>query len=656
MHDDDDTRTVQPFRPHHRALVVETCALACLAVFVVAIATMLPTQMAAVCTLLAGAAIASSVFLLTGNTQLYLPLIGWALALPGWLLYARWSRQPWAGRVLLPLAAAGAVLTVWTLAAYSRHLAGRHAAGLDAEARALRAQLARWERLLERCGFPGIRATGQDENRQGREVVLRLPVDGRFTIRALQNAADTVAMATRLPSGAVQFLEGRHAGEVIMHLDEADVLGQDVPFPQWTGGLTVTRPLNVGLLPDGRPAGILFRETGGVLVTGVTGAGKTNLLNVLITQLTQCTDVVVFAIDLKGGRLVAPWLVPWIEDRCQRPALDWVATDREEAEIMLRCVDEVITARSASLAGGSKVQPTREMPQLVVICDEMADLFGLVSRARQGDGTSNAALAEIGSAITRKARSEAVMPVWGTQKGTADFTGSSAIKSQSRLRFSLGVAQESDAMAVVDSPIAARLLAQARHPGSVLVTLPGKVQPVLVKAYRLDIENAADARRLDEFAEAAGRTLASPDPLALAVMGDRYAKRWERSSLFRLLRDQRAAAGPPPAPAAPAIGGTRTTTVPEVAQEFRAIMEGSGLETGPADPRARMYALLAGVPFAGLSVAEIALRLDRDGMTVTRQTIHGWLRDDIDQGLVIRMGQPRSAYARYKLRQDGGQP
>jgi hypothetical protein len=650
-----------PIRPEHRSLAVESCAITVAGTFLAGISPVPPAGPLIIISAAAGAVLTVVTAVVTQSRTFTAPVAAWTVAMTAWLGWVRaHGNHPWTVPALLWLIVPSLALTGWTLLAHAHWQYTNGADAVDLDEKRRREQLAAWERALAGCGFD-VRCVALRSSRQGWEVGIRLPASGHPTMRTLIVSADTIATALRVPSGSVTFTEGRHAGEVTMHLDTADVMQGDVPFPAVSGLLTVTRPIQLGITPAGRPASHLFRLP--VLVTGVTGAGKSNLMNVIIAQLTRCTDVVVFGVDLKGGRLFAPWIRPWVEGRCERPAVDWVATTRAEVEIMLQAVDRVITERGGSLSGGSKIRVSPAEPQLVIIADEIADVFAEMPKSEQGDGRPNSWFASLGARITRKGRSEAVQPIWGTQRGTVDFTGSTAIKSQCPDRFSLGTSSEADARAVVEETQAARLLANARHAGTVLITTQaGGKHGTVMKAYRLDADDDAD--RLDDLAETAGHTRPAPDDAARRVMGEAYDKRWHRSDLYNLLlarhegipesqlaQIEAGGVQPEPEPARSPVA------VSDLAGEFRAIVSEQlgDVDSEPPSPRNRMYALLAERPVFGLSVVEIVATLTKEGIGVTRQTVHRWLAEDIDQGRVARYGSAQTPGSRYKLRRDGGQ-
>ena len=136
-----------------------------------------------------------------------------------------------------------------------------------------------------------------------------------------------------------------------MHVAEKDILALTVPYPGDLSDLTVNRPFRIGTYEDGSVCEILYREVK-ILLIGITGSGKSNLLNVLIAQLGRCVDTVIFMIDQKGGRAALPWIQPWLEGKTPRPVIDWVATNRDESERMLDALLRGIDARAHSGAGG----------------------------------------------------------------------------------------------------------------------------------------------------------------------------------------------------------------------------------------------------------------------------------------------------------------
>src|SRR6185312_9546749 len=363
---------------------------------------------------------------------------------------------------------------------------------------------------------------------------------------------ENIAIRLGLTEDSITFerYDQRNARLVVMHVNKRDVMAEVVPFPQFTEPLTISKPLPVGLLGSGVPIKVTFREVQ-AMVIGFTGSGKSNLFNVLTALLTLCPDAVVWMIDFKRGRLAAPWVRPYAEGRSPHPAIDWLATSREEAEKMLRAFERVSEARMSSLRGGSAIDPDTEMPQIILLSDESTDIIGAGKlRSEQVDeGASNARLGELANRITRKVRSEAMQCVWGFQRGTVTMTGSGDLKSQCGLRFVLRVLSQADAQAAIPDDVRAQqMLARLKHNGTGLVWTPDSRRPQPVKFYKLDPRDRSDLARIEALAAAAGHTRPVLHQIDLAAIGEDYAGRWERSDLLTFLR---AGGTPPPADDSP---------------------------------------------------------------------------------------------------------
>ena len=631
---------------HHRALVWESCVTAIAVTFgIAALGRFSPATIALVGCIagLGGVAIVTAA---TSSTLMALSVLPWALWLPGWAAYATATRRLWHGSTEVAGLAGCVVCLVVTLVLYGRYLDDDSEARRAAEARRLAAELARWGELLADLGIEGVRAVDVATSRTGRIVSLRLPPGGSVTVRTLQQRSDNLAVALGLPPGCVSFTDGDHTRrEVLMRLDEHQAMAEPVPYPRRWQVRSINDPITLGVRASGRPARVLLREVS-VFLAGVTGAGKSNALNVLISELAQCKDGLVFVIDLAGGRLAAPWIRPWVEGRCDRPAVDWVADNRKEAWLMIQALDRMLAARDSSLIGGSKITPGDAVPQVVIIVDETADVTGAVPRQDE-QGVSPAAVAAVGAKLTRRVRKAAMCMVWALTKGTADNTGSTLIRSQCRMRWSMAVSQESDARVLTDNQAIARLLVQAQHAGSMVIEYPGEHAADLVKVYRQDPAYPGDAEHIDALAEWAGAFRPQPAAMDLTAMGAAYSRRWERSDMYQAMLAAHAQAGgdvPPPRPqqVASAVATVNTDT------EARRLLESAGLGGGEApSPRGRMYALLAGKRLLGMSVAEIVRQLDREGLGVARETVHRWLKADLDAGKVTKTGEGKNV--RYRL-------
>ena len=124
-----------------------------------------------------------------------------------------------------------------------------------------------------------------------------------------------------------------------------------------------------------------------------------------------CPDVVIWAIDLKKGIELQPW----------RPCIGRLATTPGEAAALLRDAVAILHACAEQLAAKSQRVwvPTRDMPALVIIIDEYAELADDAPEAIQS-----------ADSIARLGRAVAVTMVAATQRPTQKAMGQGAVRSQ----------------------------------------------------------------------------------------------------------------------------------------------------------------------------------------------------------------------------------
>src|SRR5208337_4205564 len=184
-----------------------------------------------------------------------------------------------------------------------------------------------------------------------RDVIAKIP--------AIESGLGTLRGAVRVHP-TPDDLANRCELRVLDFDPHADAIGW--PGPSVT---SITEPIDFGPFEDAAPCRVLFLRRHG-LAGGATGGGKSGWLNVLMGNLVACEDVVIWAIDLKKGMELGPWT----------PCIDRLATTPEEAEALLADAVAVLEARAALLAEqGQRVwEPTPDMPALVIIIDEYAEL------------------------------------------------------------------------------------------------------------------------------------------------------------------------------------------------------------------------------------------------------------------------------------------
>jgi S-DNA-T family DNA segregation ATPase FtsK/SpoIIIE len=325
-------------------------------------------------------------------------------------------------------------------------------------------KLAGWPEMSQAVGLAGSR-------------VLSAVVDlwgwrARFALARGQTIADVLA---KLP--AIESALGTHRGAVRVYPTPDDlanrfelrVLDRDphADAITWPGPsvTSITEPIDLGPFEDAAPATVLFLRRH-ALFGGVSGSGKSGLLNGLMGNLAACTDVVIWAIDLKRGMELGPWA----------SCIARLATTPAEARALLADANAILEARATHLAAtGQRVwEPSPKMPSLVIIVDEYAELAETAPEA-----TNDA------DSIARRGRAVAVTLVAATQRPTQKAMGQGALRSQMDVRICCRVRERKD----VDLVLGQGMLAAGWHahtlnaPGKFLISAPEHDTPRRARAY-----------------------------------------------------------------------------------------------------------------------------------------------------------------------------
>ncbi|MGY1439511.1 hypothetical protein [Streptomyces reniochalinae] len=281
-----------------------------------------------------------------------------------------------------------------------------------------------WHQLLLDVGAQGVEVGRPRDTRSGYALPLLLT---QTTFEGLLGLLPL--LETRhgdLRTGALQLRRSPSgkASEAVLFVATRDVLSETAPLPEDVHPLSIREPLTLGLLESGEPLEILFRQNS-IFIAGKKGSGKSVFLHVIIAAITRCTDAVIWMIDLAQGNTAKRWLRPWAEgwkdrhgDLIDRPILDWVATDHEEAVRLLNASLAVGDGRARRMKGG-KIRPSAKVPALIVISDENPDLMAVNPGAVQTKTRS-----------VKKGRKAAVDFVDTGQRGTGPNTGGGEINSQ----------------------------------------------------------------------------------------------------------------------------------------------------------------------------------------------------------------------------------
>jgi hypothetical protein len=228
---------------------------------------------------------------------------------------------------------------------------------------------------------------------------------------------------------------------------------------------SINEPIDLGPFEDAAACRVLFLRRHAIF-GGTTGSGKSGGLNVLLANLTACLDVVIWAIDLKRGMELGPW----------QACIDRLATTSEQATALLRDAVAIMEARAEFLAAhGRRIwEPTPEMPALVIIIDEYAEL------AEQAPDAMN-----FTDSIARIGRAVALTIVAATQRPTQKAMGQGAVRSQMDLRICFRVREQRDVDLVLGQGMlrAGWNVHKLNAPGKFLVSAPEHDIPRAARAY-----------------------------------------------------------------------------------------------------------------------------------------------------------------------------
>jgi hypothetical protein len=562
----------------------------------------------------------------TGSVAIGAYVLAWGVLLAAWLPVARvlgvWHVWVQAGLWLpvLALAGLGAVAI-----GHHRDSARRSVLALDDGDAAERR---RWAHVFELAGVPGIEVAAVRRNDNGQEVYGRLgrgtagePVT---TFAELAGRAQKIATILRVSPAGVLFTQDpeQSAADFVMHVRERTGRREAVPLPAEVTVLSICSKIGLGVQDSGREFRMLFPETA-ITIAGMPRSGKSNALGVIISQLARCCDVVICMIDLKSGRASRPWMVPWLQDPelPGGPPIDWLATTRQEADLMLDALIAAGKARAASGTGGEKITPSAEHPAIVVICDETAVMTG---HGLREDGLKNSDLSLKLLRVAETYQSEAIIPIVATLRTNVETMGSTGYKAMSQVRIALQAADSGDGRSVFpDHPHAAEAVARIRDKGDALVKIGPDITPV--RFYRIT------EARIKKFALATARFRPQLEGFVQAAMGEPYATRWTREHGETLRREWGAAENI--APPRTAIGEA------DVDAAFEELTAGLD-DPEKTDPRERrMLDILKGSRYQGFTVRKLMRLMEAaEDDPPARQTIHAWLRKNEQAGKLRHSG------------------
>jgi DNA segregation ATPase FtsK/SpoIIIE, S-DNA-T family len=220
-------------------------------------------------------------------------------------------------------------------------------------------------------------------------------------------------------------------------------------FQEYPEGNDWTLPVGLGKDISGRAVFFDLADMPHLLVAGTTGSGKSVMLNSLLTSLLLTTDprqVKMVLVDPKRVELTyfgrIPHLItPVVTDvKKAANALTWAVSEMERRY-------EVLEKTGARSLEGYNVKSETNMPYVVLVIDELADLM-MAAAAKVEDSVIR---------IAQKARAVGLHLVVATQRPSVDvITG--MIKANVPSRIAFAVSSQVDSRVILDSPGAESLL------------------------------------------------------------------------------------------------------------------------------------------------------------------------------------------------------
>lgn len=602
----------------------------------------------------------------------------WGALLTGWITAAR-LLSPFRPGIVFALVLGTAALSLIAVPTIRRHRIRTRLAAATGQDNAELREAEHWHGLLQRMGVTGCAIRGVIHVEGGYQVHARLgraTADGRkpTTMTGVRDLSDLIAQHKRAQKGAVYIEEspaGMTSADFIIHVNTQAGPRRARWLPADNKLLSINHAFGLGVLDTGKEFTLRLREYV-VFICGLRGSGKSTLLNVFTAQLARCPDTLIFMIDLKGGQEARAWMMPWLRGWTDEPVIHWLATTREEAKVMLDAIWLMGKARAESGLYGKKLRPAPDKPAIIIICDETAIMTGHGVRE---DNIKNSELTTRLVQIAETFRSVAIDPVVAAVRAFVDVTGSTGFKAMAEVRIGMKVASADEGRAIFpDNPAAAKALAGLQDKGMGIPKVGAETfAPVHfynISDGEVDDEGRPTMDRITPVAIFGGQRehMATLEPYVAAAGGEAYANRWETDHMKQLLEAWRQADGfaGQPAPEEPVEGDRDDAAAPRPAgapvhdgrplddreEEIFAEMammadpEVPGLGPKLNPHRKRMRELLIAQRTFGLQVHQIVTMLDN---AVTRQTVHGWLRQDEQLGFVRSIGKgPNDNKARWK--------
>lgn len=253
----------------------------------------------------------------------------------------------------------------------------------------------------------------------------------------------TLASRMVLDDGCgVECGKGARRGQAKLYVSRVNKLGETHQYPYGLRPRSIYDALPVGVLRPGDTVTVKLRENS-MMVVGQKGSGKTIFEQCLLGSLGQCKDTLLWVIDFNKGGVGLNFVRAWAEGRADRPMIDWIAPDPDEALIMVNTALEIAKDRKTHYVTlkwdeDSNLLPVSvTLPQIVIVLDEGAEFMGDTVtgvKAEVRDGLEE---------IQRIARDSGVNVVYSFLRATSSHVPT-AVKSGCAIRVGLRVSEAAD--------------------------------------------------------------------------------------------------------------------------------------------------------------------------------------------------------------------
>ena len=552
------------------------------------------------------------------------------------------------------------------------------AAELSAERREIAAE---WiDRIQRVCGIT-IRVVGVEKWQTGTGYSLdaELPPGGATWNKIAAESARLSADA-RLPHGCTATASpGIHQGRVIIDVTTVNVLAEERTYPADYGPLSVHTGIPWGYRTNAEEIRAYLREQC-ALVVGPTGSGKTNMVHTILAGFARSEDVLTWVIDLNAGSAGLPWVLPALNGEIKieggkpvRPGIDWLAGTFDEAMTMLDTAVRVAKQRKMGYQDllarhNTDLLPiSATIPQIMLVIDEGAEILASPDRQMRK-------LAEKILEVIRIARAMGIRTVLTALGATGSVLGNLMIRREAKVRVAL-TGGETEGMDLSKMFPGSRGLRvdQAPYKGAGFMGTP-ESPAALFKAWRI-LPN-----QIREIIAATSDRHPVLDDLSAKAAGPAYARRWDAERTAWMREDAPSSNTAQATPSGPGAGLNLSAlreqpseqvlpeSEDEILRRFREQIDAQfatapdphapteqapppapgglnlsalrGEQDNPAQQAA--LALLLAVGSEGTGASAIARAL-ADEYGTTRQTVVGWLKAWVKDGIAVRIGEGTKA-------------